>query len=147
MPFKDAARKKEYNASYFQNKTEDQRTAAHRTSRLWVERNRQPVNESSVRRNRENPDLRRFSQLKSYYGLSRERFDGMLAEQDGKCAMCSKVFDWSSKETTPHVDHIHDETKRIRGLLCHACNVALGLLKDNITTLQNAVTYLKRFVV
>ncbi|WP_416142000.1 endonuclease domain-containing protein [Escherichia coli] len=31
----------------------------------------------------------------------------------------------------------------MRGLLCDDCNIALGKMKDNIETLQNAIDYLK----
>ncbi|WP_430381696.1 endonuclease domain-containing protein [Yersinia pestis] len=30
----------------------------------------------------------------------------------------------------------------VRGLLCHNCNRALGLLKDNVKSLQAAIEYL-----
>ena len=38
-------------------------------------------------------------------------------------------------------DHDH-QTGEHRGWLCHNCNTALGLLKDNINTLQNLIGYL-----
>jgi hypothetical protein len=31
----------------------------------------------------------------------------------------------------------------VRGLLCSACNTALGLFKDNIRYLANAIVYLE----
>jgi hypothetical protein len=53
-------------------------------------------------------------------------------------------------ELVPHVDHDHTCCpgkkscgKCIRGFLCRACNSFIGLAKDNITTLENAVKYLK----
>jgi len=39
------------------------------------------------------------------------------------------------------VDHCH-EGGQVRGLLCHNCNRALGLLKDDVDTLQKAIDYL-----
>lgn len=64
----------------------------------------------------------------------------MLEAQEGVCAICGKP------ETKPNakylaVDHNH-ETGVIRGLLCNNCNRALGLLGDNVETLQNAINYL-----
>lgn len=41
------------------------------------------------------------------------------------------------------VDHCHD-TGKIRGLLCHNCNRALGLLKDSVHTLESAIDYLEK---
>lgn len=40
------------------------------------------------------------------------------------------------------VDHCHD-TGIVRGLLCHNCNRALGLFKDKIEVLKNAIKYLE----
>ena len=40
------------------------------------------------------------------------------------------------------VDHCH-ATGKVRGLLCHNCNRALGLLKDKISVLKNAIQYLE----
>jgi hypothetical protein len=42
------------------------------------------------------------------------------------------------------VDHCH-ETGKIRGLLCHNCNVAIGHLGDNLSTMQNAISYLAKY--
>jgi Recombination endonuclease VII len=38
-------------------------------------------------------------------------------------------------------DHDHT-TGHIRGLLCHNCNVGLGLFKENVTLLKEAAAYL-----
>lgn len=40
------------------------------------------------------------------------------------------------------VDHCH-ATGHVRGLLCHNCNRALGLLKDSEQALQRALKYLQ----
>ena len=41
------------------------------------------------------------------------------------------------------IDHDHT-TKKVRGLLCLWCNTVIGFAKDNIETLKNAITYLKK---
>ena len=41
-----------------------------------------------------------------------------------------------------HVDHDH-ETGKIRGLLCHACNIVLGLVKDDPDRLRLLANYLE----
>jgi len=40
-----------------------------------------------------------------------------------------------------HFDHAH-KTGKFRGLLCHNCNTAIGLLKENPQLLTKAITYL-----
>lgn len=55
------------------------------------------------------------------------------------CAICA-----ITTSDVLHVDHCHT-TGKIRGLLCHQCNVLLGASKDSITTLQNAIKYLGEY--
>jgi hypothetical protein len=41
-------------------------------------------------------------------------------------------------------DHCH-KTNQFRGWLCHGCNLALGIVRDNPDILRNMIAYLKRF--
>jgi Recombination endonuclease VII len=79
---------------------------------------------------------KRRTDLKRRYGISAAEYEALLAKQDGACAICRK----RSKERLC-VDHCH-LTGRIRGLLCHACNLALGYLKDDQASLVAALAYL-----
>lgn len=78
--------------------------------------------------------------IKKTYDITYEAYEKMLEQQQYCCAICkSKV---SSKRTSRlFVDHCHD-TLRVRGLLCSACNHALGLFKDSPTLLKAAISYL-----
>ena len=78
------------------------------------------------------------------YGLSREEYDRLFQEQNHRCKICGiKGFRINSKtEKTLCVDHCHT-TGKIRGLLCHNCNRALGLLRDSKNLLQSALSYLE----
>lgn len=40
-----------------------------------------------------------------------------------------------------HTDHDH-KTKKVRGILCHACNSGLGLVKEDVTRLLALAQYL-----
>lgn len=70
------------------------------------------------------------------HALTPDELENMYIAQDYKCAICTLP---SNKRLC--VDHDHKSGK-VRGLLCHKCNVALGLLQDNVTFLLQAVKYL-----
>jgi hypothetical protein len=70
-------------------------------------------------------------------GVNEESFKNRLIEQNGLCAICNKIM------TRPCQDHNH-ETKKSRDLLCHKCNVILGLSFENIEILANAIKYLQK---
>lgn len=81
----------------------------------------------------------RSIKLKSSYGITLEEKEQMIAAQDGKCAICYFEFSDNNKPCTDH-NHL---TQKVRGILCHACNRAIGLLKDDTAVLENAIKYLK----
>jgi hypothetical protein len=83
---------------------------------------------------------KRKSELKSKYGLSQEQYDAMLVTQGGQCALCRA--DAPGGKGSWHVDHCHT-TGRVRGLLCHHCNLGLGNFRDNPVVLAAAIEYLK----
>jgi len=68
--------------------------------------------------------------------MSEPDYNAMWAAQDGLCAICRLEC---SKSLA--VDHDH-KTGKIRGLLCKKCNMALGLLKDDIQLMSRAIEYL-----
>lgn len=71
---------------------------------------------------------RRYN-LKTMYGIAHGHYDTMLAAQGGRCALCGSADcgrtagKWSAGHFM--VDHDH-ATGRVRGLLCHKCNVRVG---------------------
>lgn len=76
------------------------------------------------------------SHLKHTYGLSIEKWDALLAEQGGGCAICHRT-------DKLHVDHDHD-TREVRGILCGGCNRALGCMDDDPERMLAAARYLSR---
>ena len=84
---------------------------------------------------------RRDSHLLRTYIINQSIYDHLLLMQDGHCASCPATESGRKKDKYLIVDHDH-ETGEVRGLLCHHCNIMLGGAKDNIATLQNAITYL-----
>ena len=74
------------------------------------------------------------------YGITVDQYRIMLEVQSGLCAICRRLPTRSRKLLC--VDHCH-ETGRVRGLLCSACNTAIGLLGDSRERLLAAADYLK----
>lgn len=80
--------------------------------------------------------------LMTKYGISIEEYDAMAFGQNNLCAIC-KTSGTGASGRRLNVDHDH-VTGRIRGLLCHGCNVSLGYFKDSSTLLQAAIDYLNQ---
>ena len=77
--------------------------------------------------------------MKSTFNLTVEDYNVLFEKQHGCCAICNRHQTEFKKRLA--IDHCHT-TNIIRGLLCSSCNTALGLLKDNTNSLQNAIEYL-----
>lgn len=73
------------------------------------------------------------------YGITKEEYDRILAEQGGVCGICGK----DDPNQKLSVDHNH-ETGKVRGLLCSTCNRGIGLLNDDVDVLKRAIYYLER---
>lgn len=86
---------------------------------------------------RKSSAARREANLKRY-GLSIDDYDQMFTAQEGLCAVC----DNKDEGRTLHVDHCH-ATGKVRGLLCHKCNGALGNAGDSIDRLTGLISYLQ----
>lgn len=96
---------------------------------------------------RNNPERVRAIKLR-IYGLTPERWESIFNLQGRKCAGCGttepKIGQWT-------IDHDHACCPEIckscgecvRGILCHPCNRALGLLGDRKTVLLNMAGYLE----
>ena len=79
------------------------------------------------------------------YGITEAEYELMKEEQHHKCMICkSEGFTIGSNGHTEKlvVDHDHD-TGKVRDLLCHNCNRALGLLQDNVNLIKSAANYLE----
>jgi hypothetical protein len=64
-----------------------------------------------------------------------------IAAYGGTCNVCGRT-----KEDTGQglcIDHDH-QTGHIRGLLCHACNRALGFMRDDPTLIRALADYIER---
>ena len=82
--------------------------------------------------------------LKKHYGVTYEWYQAKLIEQKDCCAICKLPETSKIKGNTLAlaVDHCHD-TGKVRGLLCRACNNAIGALKHSEEILRTAIEYLR----
>src|SRR6266852_9896446 len=60
--------------------------------------------------------------LKLRYKLTKEEFEKLLINSGFQCEVCGKPAKLV-------LDHDH-KTNKHRGILCHKCNVALGMVED-----------------
>jgi hypothetical protein len=75
------------------------------------------------------------------YGISLQDREVIMKEQDGKCAVCGDILIKEGNKTC--LDHNHI-TGKIRGIVCHNCNCALGYIKDNSDIAEAMVRYLQK---
>ncbi len=125
-------------ATGYQNRCKDCSYKAHNNWRL---KNLDKMSKDRKERYKQDPERYKDYDRKKNYGLEPGEYAQLLKKQGGKCAIC--------QTTTPggrgafHVDHCHDSF-RVRGLLCHSCNIGIGQFKHNEKLLQAAINYLSK---
>jgi hypothetical protein len=85
---------------------------------------------------------RRWYGLEKKYGITKKQYKSLLKKQNKVCAICKQPETRTTVTKNLSVDHDHSSGE-IRGLLCYACNHALGLLKEDPVLLQAALKYLQ----
>lgn len=86
-----------------------------------------------------------------HFGLNAAQWEAQLAEQGGRCAVC--LTDSPGGHGWWHTDHDHACCAMsrntcgqcVRGILCSACNTAIGLLMDDPVRLRRAAAYLESY--
>lgn len=68
------------------------------------------------------------------FGLTVDQLRELVRAAEGRCAICREEADLM-------VDHCH-ETGKVRGMLCHHCNLVLGHARDDVKVLAACVAYL-----
>lgn len=125
---RDGEKRSEYNENRRKKYAEDEvhRQRCRDDSRKWQE---------------SNPRARANQRMRKY-GITIERYESMLDEQGGVCAICRGSDNGDKSTGRFHVDHCH-KTGKVRGLLCMSCNHGLGKFKDSIESLRSAAAYLE----
>jgi hypothetical protein len=106
----------------------------------WYASNRTRLLNYKKKYGRDNEEYLYFATVQRRYGISREEYDALLVRQNGVCAICQNP---QSRKGTKRlsVDHCH-KTKKVRGLLCAKCNMAIGILADDDARCTRAAEYL-----
>lgn len=93
------------------------------------------------------PDIYKDQNLKRSFGpdFGIDQYIEMLEAQDHKCAICGEKETAVKNNKFLHlaVDHCH-RTKKVRQLLCQACNTGLGKFRDDTSLLALAIAYLAK---
>lgn len=80
------------------------------------------------------------------YGITGDQYRSMLERQGGVCKICGRTPEEVSDKTAWRlaVDHCH-QTGAVRGLLCRACNTAIGQLQESEEIIMKALEYVRSF--
>jgi hypothetical protein len=92
--------------------------------------------------NHKTPEATWKRHIKAKFGINENAYHDLVESQGNRCGIC-RTDSPSSKHGKWSIDHCHS-TGKIRGLLCQSCNKGLGLFRDNVAFLQQAVQYLNR---
>lgn len=90
-------------------------------------------------RDRYDPNKKRKADLHSKYNMTEKDWGDLYLAQHGECKICNRPT------VKLVVDHCHT-TNKVRGLLCHSCNMGLGKFYDDPRLLKSAIKYLETFV-
>jgi hypothetical protein len=94
-----------------------------------------------------------FENLRRCYRITVEKYNEMLIQQGGVCAICGEpeTVVVRGRVINLAVDHDHSccpgKTscgKCVRGLLCRRCNWILARWRDDMKLFEKAISYLRR---
>lgn len=120
----------------------DCKSCCNKNTEQWRIKNRSHYNNYAAFWRSKNPDRQHATDIKRRYKLPIEEYNKILVAQNCQCIICGKQHDTSLKRGRLYVDHCH-KTKKVRGLLCSACNSMIGHANDEISILEKAIAYLK----
>ena len=109
-------------------------TCLYKQHKEWVESNPERVKEYRLK------DSWTLVKRCKRRGISPEELIDTYERQEECCAICKSHIEIIDSA----IDHNH-LTEEFRGVLCKQCNRGLGLFKDSIKILKNAVEYLEIF--
>ena len=137
---------------------EARRTQNRAYSKAWYHRNKEKARAYAAEKRKANPEAHKASKRRwaannpgkakesgrrtklKAYGITLEQYNAMFEAQGSVCKICGSASPRNRNGWS--LDHCH-ATNRVRGILCHPCNVLLGLAGDSETTLLSAIEYLR----
>jgi hypothetical protein len=126
---------REYGRQYYLDHQEQQ----DETKRRYIEEHREENLAWQREYHKKNATKKNEHRRAKKHGLSPEDIQHMSLDQRGRCAVCGCIPDKGLV-----IDHNH-ATGKVRALLCHQCNTALGLMKEDLARFQSAMEYLKKW--
>lgn len=76
----------------------------------------------------------RNTRLLRLYGIEEQTYNRLVIAQHGLCAICYLPAE-NNRSKRLYVDHDHT-TSKVRGLLCHRCNLAVGYYERYHTLIE-----------
>lgn len=77
-----------------------------------------------------------INRIKYMFGVTKEEATDLYDRSLGNCDVCGGKDEFRNL----NIDHCH-KTDKIRGVLCHGCNIALGLLRDDPVRIHRLADY------
>ena len=108
----------------------------------WISANKLRYREVQRKYREENRDRLSAAQTARTLGITPAQLAKIHADSGGRCAVCGTTKPGRSHKKMC-VDRCH-ATGVVRGCLCHRCNRAIGMFKDDPELLRKAATYLER---
>lgn len=97
-----------------------------------------------------NEDCAEWGRVSAYYlrryGLNIDEVKEMFDKVDNKCEICGSegfIMGANGHKHRLVIDHCHT-SGIVRGILCHNCNRALGLMQDNPEYFKRAISWVER---
>ena len=151
MPYKDPDQKKAHNKAYYltkvksgresdgsRKKASDQTYRDSHGAQLNAQAKFKRANGHYAKYDRSRTPRPLYSKewfLKSKYGITLERWMELFESQGSRCGACGSSTALRGRSGSWATDHCHD-TGEVRGILCHACNLALGWMGDTAKAVE-----------